>query len=305
MKHQLLKFSVVFFCGILLAGFAHAASVIQVKGNKALVSLEGLPVQPGSEVYAINAEQKRKGLLRISQVKGDKAVADVLQGSAQPGMMIIIKSSAPVAAPAYGGSYDPANYGGRDRYPMKKKSNMGWGVLGGFAMNSMAVTAKNGVLGSPGAAGESLSMKGSSFNLKGFFDYQMSPSFTLRGATGLETLAVTGSVGDPNNCSGSTSCALSLNYITFEGDAQYNLSNTGNRYWIGAGFGFLLAMSTGNNITSLQAASTNQVLLFGGGADISLGHTSYIPIVVEYGMFPFAGISLSSIYLRAGYGMRF
>lgn len=291
--------------GLMLGATADATSVVQVKGTKALISLDGMQAQPGTELYAINAEQKRKGLLRVTQVKGDKAVADILQGIAQPGMMIIIKSStptnvAPAAPPAY--SSDPAygNYGSTDRYTRAKKYTKGWGAYGGMAMNSMAVTAKG-----PLGQSENLSMKGNSYNLKGFFDYHMSSSFTLRGATGLETLALNGSVADTSLCSGSGTCTLSLNYITFEGDAQLNLATTPHRFWLGAGFGFLLAMSTANNITSLQASSTNQVLLLGAGADFAVGKTAYIPVVLEYGMFPFAGISLSSIYLRAGYGMKF
>lgn len=155
---------------------------------------------------------------------------------------------------------------------------------------------------------DSLSLKGNSYNLKAIYDYHMSPSFTIRGGGGLETLSTTGSVSAASKvavCNNSSSCTLALNYLSAEVAAQFNFTQGPTRIWAGAGYAFLLAMSKNNNIANLEATSTNQAIFLGGGADIAVGAKGYIPIVVEYGLFPFAGIQLSGIYIRGGYGWKF
>lgn len=277
---------------------AFSASISKVNGKKALILLEGLSVSPGTELFALNAEQKRKAVIRITQVRGDKAIGDVTTGAAQPGMVLIMKGSsapAPSVVPSYSDSGSR-----RDRdFLNRRQFTKGWGILGGMAMSNMGFTARNSI------STADLALSGNSFNLKGIYDHSMSPSFTVRGATGLETLSVTGSSAGSAFCGGSESCSLSINYITFEGTAQYNLMNSGTRFWVGAGFAFLLAMSKNTNISTLEVAGTNQVMFFGTGADIAIGKKNYIPITVEYGLYPFAGVKLNGIYARAGYGWRF
>lgn len=304
MKRHLCNLIAIIFI-LVTSSISFAASISQVKGSKALIQLQGLGVQPGTELYAINAEQKRKALLRVSQVKGDQAVADITQGTAAAGMMIIIKGGgggAPAAAapaPAYGGGggYAAEKYG-----QPTKQYKKGWGIIGGLAMNTMSLTVKT----STNPTGEALALKGTSFNVKGIFDYHLSPAFTIRAAGGLEGLSVTGTAGNVGeSCTFSTSCTLAINYLTMEGAAQLNLIKQPHRIWVGAGFGFLIAMSKGNNISNLEASSTNQVLLLGGGADFKVSNTMYIPVTLEYGLFPFAGINLSALYMRGGIAWRF
>lgn len=295
-KGTLLKGITILLIG-LFPSFAFSASISKVNGKKALILLEGLAVSPGTELFALNAEQKRRAVIRITQVRGDKAIGNVINGAAQPGMVLIMKGSTP--APSVVPSYsDTGNRRDRD-FLNRRQFTKGWGILGGMAMSSMAFTAKN----SQGSA--DLALAGNSFNFKGIYDHTMSPSFTVRGATGLETLSVTGSSNGSAFCSGSASCSLGINYLTFEGSAQFNLTNSGSRFWIGGGFAFLLAMSKNTNISTLEVAGTNQVMFFSTGADIGIGRKNYIPITVEYGLYPFAGVKLSGIYARAGYGWKF
>lgn len=282
---------------------ANAASILQSKGNKVMIQLDGLSVSTGSEVYALTPDKKRKAVIRVTAIKGDRAVGTILKGAAQNGMEIALKSEgggSQSAPKTY--SSEPTSSSGINT--LRKSPKRGGGVLIGMAMNSAALSAKTRVNGT--SFEDSLTLKGNSYNLKGFYDYHMSPSFTIRGAIGLETLSTTGSTAVTQVCSGSTTCNLSLNYLAFEGDAQFNFVNSPSiRLWAGAGYSFLMAMSKDNNITNLEATSTNQVLLLGAGADIGVGKSGFVPVVVEYGLFPFAGISLSSIYIRSGYGWTF
>lgn len=271
------------------------ASIAKVNGKKVLVNLEGLTAGPGTELYALNAEQKRKALIRLTQVKGDKAIGEIVQGAATPGMLTILKGGAASPVP----SYSDTSGGGSGSLRGGGKTKNGFAILGGMAMSTMTFTAK------PLTGPVDLSLAGNSFNFKGIYDYSMSKNFTIRGAAGLETLNVTGSSGGTTVCSSSDSCSLSVNYLSLEGMAQFNFVNSSSRFWAGAGFAFLLAASKATNINSLEVAGTNQVLLFGAGADIGIGRNNYIPISVEYGMFPFAGVKLGGIYARAGYGWKF
>lgn len=279
---------------------ADAAQIQSVKGKRALIQLEGLSVSPGTELFAMNGG-KRTGILRVATVKGDRAIAQVLRGNVSQGMTLIVKSSGGAAAASPAFSDAPRT----DRALLAKRYKQGFGILGGMAMSTASLTARTRLNGT--TYEESLAMKGNSFNLKAIYDYHMSPGFTIRAATGLETLSTTASISAANAavCQGSTSCTLSLNYLTFEGAAQFNLTSGATRVWAGAGYAFLMAMSKANNIANLEATSTNQALFLGGGADFAVGRTGYIPVTIEYGLFPFAGIQLSGIYLRAGYGWKF
>lgn len=286
---------------LLAADFASAARVAQVKGRRAMIELEGLRVGVGTELWLMSPQQKRTGILRVSSIKGDRAIGQITRGGAKPGYTLILKSGA--AAPS--GGFSNANRAG-ERDLLRRRYKQGFGILGGMAMSNATLTARTKV--NTTIVEDSLALKGNSFNFKAIYDYHMSAGFTVRAAGGLETLNTTASVSDPSKapvCSNSTSCTLSLNYLSAEVAAQFNLTSGATRVWAGAGYAFLMAMSKSNNISNLEATSTNQVILLGGGADIAVGQKGYIPLVVEYGLFPFAGINLNAIYLRAGYGWKF
>ncbi len=63
-----------------------------------------------------------------------------------------------------------------------------------------------------------------------------------------------------------------------------------------------------NTTTALDATSIGMTsaILLGGGADINMGSSSYIPIQVEYGMLPSSeDVKTSIIRVKAGFGYRF
>lgn len=286
---------------VLAAEFASAARVAQVKGRRAMIELEGLSVGIGTELWLMSPQQKRTGIIRISSIKGDRAIGQITRGGAKPGFTLILKSGQ--TAPS--GGFSNANRSS-ERDLMRRRYKQGFGILAGMAMSNATLTARTKV--NTTVVEDSLALKGNSFNFKAIYDYHMSAGFTVRAAGGLETLNTTTNVSDASKaavCSGSTSCTLALNYLSAEIAAQFNMTSGATRVWAGAGYAFLMAMSKSNNISNLEATSTNQVILLGGGADIAMGQKGYIPLVVEYGLFPFAGINLNGIYLRAGYGWKF
>ena len=72
------------------------------------------------------------------------------------------------------------------------------------------------------------------------------------------------------------------------------------------GYAFLVAMQNTKNIANLETASTNQMIYFSTGLDLGLSGGSFIPIAIDYGLFPGSSdVKASSIYARIGYGWPF
>ncbi len=289
--------------GLLPLSQAFAASVAQVKGTKLMITLDGTPAAPGAEFYVLNEEGKKIGLVTIKQVKGDKALAEITKGRAVPGAAMQEKGAAPSAggsasteAPGGGGAHTKSSGA-----PNTKGKKVG-GILAGYGMNSMSLTAQNGT------TKEDITMKDSGFSLKGFYDYDISQAFVIRLATGLEMFAVKGTTS-ANICENGTSksCEVSFNYLAAEASAHYYLSQGSFKPWVGLGYSFLFAVSKKNNIPNLSSdSSTNQMILVSGGADIWTSRTSFFPIVVEYGMFPgSSNVKADGLFVRGGYGFTF
>lgn len=308
---------------LLLSSIAFAGEVLQVKGSKALLNIGDLAVSQGSEVYALNPEGKKKGLLVIRQVRNDKAVAELTKGTAEPGWSLMVKGgSAPAPAPSesdssgeepntervqdvQGSAQQQQDRAQRPKGFLGKflKRGTAAGVMVGMAQNSMALTSKqSGVAG----VSEDISLKGNSYNLTGFYDYDFSKSITVRGVVGMETFDVSGTSSKPV-CSNGTSCSASFTYLAGEAHGHYNFMRGKTRGWVGAGFLFLLTMAKSSTITSLDASnSTNQMITFEGGADIDMGKGHFIPVSLEYGLYPgSSSVKAQSLFLRAGYGWRF
>lgn len=284
---------------------ASAADISQVKNNRALVNLQGEPAGPGTEFFAIDSGGKKRALIRIRQVRGDKAIADVVKGQARPGMALI-----PGPSGASSGSGRVQNVpdssqetSSRPRGFLGKllRRNSGLGFVAGISQNTMSLTAKKS------GASDELSMTGNTFNLMGIYDYPASPTFTIRGAVGMETFGAKSTTTLPAVCNDTTNCEVGFNYLAFEGFGQFNFMTGKTRAFVEAGLAFLMAMGKTSTISNLDtSSSTNQMLIFGVGADIGMGKGAYIPLVVEYATFPgSSSVKASAMIFRAGYGWKF
>jgi len=288
-----------------------AASVSQVKGNKLLIQLDGLQVAQGSELYVLNEDGKKIGLVQVRQVKGDKALAEITKGRAVVGAPMQVKGAPAAAAPAPTDSASPdatataeteTAASATPASKTKKGKHVG-GILAGYSMDSMNLTVQynSGVK-------EEANLKDSGFSLKGFYDYSISPAFTIRLASGLEMFSAKGTT-QATICENGTSknCEVSFNYLAMEGSAHYNITQGPMKIWAGLGYSFLFAVSKKNNIPNLSSdSSTNQMILISAGGDFWTSKTSFFPVVVEYGMFPgSSNVKADGIFLRAGYGFTF
>lgn len=284
---------------LLLCSFTWAAQVTKVSGKKVLIKLEGFSLTVGTNYYLLSSDGKKKAIVEIKQVKNDLALAEIKKGSAEVGYSV----QATAGAQAKSTTEDPSD-----------KSNTGksaWsgGVLGGLSMNSFAMTVQSTT---NTALKADATMKGTSFGVRGFVDYEYSPSITVRGFAGYEPFAVKGNAlgtGSAKICDAGASeeCTVSFTYLALGGEAHYNFMTGKTRAFAGLGYNFLMAMGKSVNVPNLDTSSSaNQMITFIAGADIGLSKGSFIPLTFEYGMFPgSASVVASAMYLRAGYGMSF
>lgn len=286
-----------------LTKLAQAGEVQQMKGTKVLITLTDLEANVGTQLFIVNSENKKIGLIEVKQVKNGKAVAEILKGRGEIGASVQAKS-APAANADSAPSERTEKYG-----TTTGRKKIAIGVLGGlasstFAMDVGPITATTAC---PTATCRTpANLTGTSFNLKAFGDYDLSKSLTLRAAAGLETISATGSVASALCANDSTTCTVSINYLALEGSGHYNYLTGKTRAWVGLGYSFLIGMSTTTTIPNLSTSGgTNQMILVSTGADFAF-KKGFIPVAFDYGIFPGSSdVKASAMFLRAGYGWNY
>lgn len=268
------------------APFSFAAKVLKANNTQALVDTEGESIEAGSQFYAINPAGKKVAIMVAKQVKGSKALMTISKGRATAGDTVQAK---------------PATASAADVPVSRRKYTLAGGVMAGYAMSNMSMSVQSGTLK------EDIKMSDSSFNLKVFADYDLSPSLTVRGASGYETFAAKGTIAQALCTGSSTSCHANYTYLPLEGSVHYNFMTGKTKAWAGLGYSFLVEIGRDVNIPNLNSDSkTNQMILLGVGADFRMSGKTFIPVVLEYATFPGStNVTASAIYLRAGYGFGF
>lgn len=271
--------------------FVHAATVTQAKGKQVLVDLEGDLATEGDEFYLINPDtQKKAAIIRIKKTKGEKALGEVLKGTANTGYTLLAKAA------SAGGSPNESSADGSSHLKTIKDS---YGLLGAYFMNSMS--ANISYTNNATVVKSSTDMSGSGFGIGGFYDYAYSSSIVLRGLAAAEQFSVTGTSAQAG-CSGSTNCTANITYLSLYGLGKWYLTSEQFRVWLGAGFGYLLALSKSSSALNESQISTNQVITGALGFDYQLNRASYIPVSLEYNNFPASDtVKASSIVLRVGW----
>jgi hypothetical protein len=286
-----------------------AAFVTTVKGKKALINMDGDTAEENDEFFLIDpATNKKMAIVRIKQIKGAKALVDILKGRAAPNYTLQAKASS--TRPMSADVTDPAAAGGEHGadsaespkaqggfLTMLKES---YGITGSYNMNSMTANVSyREPLGT--LLKSTTSMSGSGFGVGGFYDYPFGDSFAGRVFTGLEQFVVKGSA-DNNACSGSTNCDADITYLSAYGLAKWYFLPGKYRSWAGGGAGFMLALAKSSSALNESQISTNQVFTAAVGTDIQMSRQNYVPLSLEYNMFPDSStVKASMIILKAGW----
>lgn len=294
----------------LFIGFqALAASVTSVKGQKALIDLQGAEAVAGDEFFLINPDsQKKAAIIRVRQVKGGRAIAEIVRGSAKPGYTLQAKGPSKMSAEVTNPEADDNTTATTPRYESSSSRDTGylrviknsWGVLGGFNMNTMNANISNtdifGVTTKTPA-----SMKGNGFGAGGFYDYAFTSEMVGHVSAMLEQFSTTGTAATAA-CKSSTTCDVNITYLSLYGVGKYYFTKDKFRMWGGGGMGYLLALSKSSTALNESKISANQVLTLAIGGDYQMSRKNYIPISLEYNYFwPSADVTANQIMLKAGW----
>lgn len=263
---------------------AFAAKIKSAKGKKVLVDLEGDTAEPG-QIYTVVKNGKATGLIKISKVRNNQALAVLGKGKAEPGSTIRLRQKKSARSSSARASAPSANDPVGTSY---------WGGMIGFNMASADVKLP--------ISGRNVKLSGSGFSIKGLFDYKILESIWFRGFGGLEQFVIGGDT-DAVNCQGGE-CKAEINYISFDGWARYVMSTGTFRPWLGAGASLMFPMS--KEATALQSKSITNTNLFafGGGFDWFISPTTYIPLQIDYNLYPSSStVKASTIAFRAGFSL--
>lgn len=304
---NLLKNSVL-FAVLFGSSFALAGQVTQVKAKKAVITTDGLTsAQVGDQVLALGPDGKPKALMIIRQVKGGKAIVDITRGTAIPGLTVQNRpggSKSSLSRPVKDSDLEQPSAPLAERLEeqrMAPTNGPAWGLLGHFNMPSMDVS-----FAVDGRTAET-KLTGTSFGFSGFYDYLITSRFQLRGIVGIDQINGTGSTAlDDCGQQTTSNCDFKVMYLTMQGTARYLLTEGSTRWWIGGGGSFLLALSKSSNVLDTSQVSTNQIYSVSAGADFGLSKFSFIPVSLDYGIFPPSDtVKATMITVRAGYGWFF
>lgn len=292
--------SFVFALLMVLSVPLFAAEVIKVKGKGVLVELKGDPAVNGDIFYLISPDGKRVGIIKISKVKGDKAIGKLAKGRAEPGFTLEFKPSKSAAKSGGGHSGSRMASPSMDDGSTTSKRSY-WGAMGGLSMDSMSVnvtqSGTNANLGS-------VAMSGMGYAVKGLFDYELFSQVWFRGTSGIEMLNFSGDAkcGPANN----QACTAKLMYLTFDFIGRYVFGSGSFRPWLGGGMGLLFPASKDATALDPSSISTTNVILGAGGFDWYMSPTLYIPVSIEYGLLPKSDeVSASWIAFRGGFAIPF
>ncbi len=266
---------------------AESATVNKIKGTKALISVEGSDLKINDQFFTVSSTGKKRGLLQITSIKGDQAVANVIKGIPEIGQTLLAVSAAP----------QKTSKGSIQKKSSKASSSSSnfkhMGLLGSYLMNKMAVNF------TVAGANFSTAMTGTGFGLLGYYDYDYTNAFQLRAAGGIEQFQVA------EACTSLAACNVNINYLSGYGVAKYNFINGATKVWAGGGLGLLYAISKASTVLDTALITSTYTITLSAGADFDMGGGSYLPVVLDYSMFPSsASVTASYIALRVGWGWR-
>ncbi|MEK6556331.1 MAG: hypothetical protein AABZ31_13875, partial [Bdellovibrionota bacterium] len=173
--------------------------------------------------------------------------------------------------------------------------------IGGLVGLSMS-KADVDLFDSGGSAAGSESLDGNGFSAKGLYDYPLFSSIWFRGLLGLEQFNVAG--GTNTACSGK--CETEIMYLTFDFWGRYVLSQGTTRPWIGAGGALLFPVTKSSSALKEGSITNTNIFAIGGGLDFFMSPKAYIPVQIEYNMYPKSDtVTASAIVIRAGYALEY
>lgn len=272
----------------------HAQTITNVKGSKVLLEIGSEDWGSGDQIYALDEQGKKRGLIQIRQIKGNKAVGEITKGSAAQGMVLKLAKRS-----AGGGSQSMETTSSAPIRSMRTKG--AWGFTASLMMNTMSISnfVQNG-------QSYSFKMEGMNFGGGLFYDYPLTNKWFVRGHGTLEMFDVKKQASTPICKAGtSTDCNASFMQLGGYGTFNYVFSPQPYRFWAGAGGGAMIYLSKESTVLNTSKFFFNTVLMGAAGFDWFTSQKTFIPLTLEYQMIPDKEAGVSSLVVRFGWGKTF
>jgi|GEM_PF-2285146 len=287
-----------------------AAEVLKVKGKAILIDTTGDDIKMGALYYLIS-DGKKKGIVKIVKLRPGQALAKLLKGKALPKWSLkrrkskskrkVVAKKRKGKAPAPKSIYSKKKR--RKKSVTSDESKLAIGFAIGMNNNSSTVEFVN--------PARTDNYAGSSTSFELFADYKLYNKWTLRASLGMQNF---NAGGDPANtqCIGENNqtgeiCLIDLGYMNLDLWARYRAFEYGRfDFWAGVGLGILFSPKY-NATTALSEAdlATTTFMQLGGGADIKVTDKLYVPLWLEYGLFPPSDtVDMSSVSVYFGLAYR-
>ncbi len=278
---------------MLLTTNAHAAKIAKVSGKKVYILLNPQEKAQSQDTMIVkDPKGKSVGAVKIVKVQGNKALGQLRKGRAQKGWSLNLVGSK-------GGKSQAKNrqeQADLNKVDPQKIPTTFYGVMGGFAINNMQAQIDQG-----DSTTKSADMSGNGFSGRAFFDYSLWPSIWFRGMLGLENLTASsdGKICGPTN---NTSCEIEISYLTLDLWGRYLISQGTFRPWVGLGFNLLFPSSKVSTAIEEKSITSTSVIAPGLGFDWFIKNNMYIPVQLEYGMFP-SSDTVKANYMAVRFGI--
>ncbi|MCC2678114.1 MAG: hypothetical protein K0R29_690 [Pseudobdellovibrio sp.] len=292
-----------FFLVILLASqFAFAVSILQVKNNRILLSMDGEKLEVGQSIVLNNSDGKEVAKAIITQAKGEKAIATIKSGKADGSETVVVGTggtSTPVMEEEVAADSFSKKSKGNPRLNAKK-----FALLLTASMNNMSTKQADRSV-TPNI--EDVKLTGMGIGLTGSFDYPLNTWLILRGTLGYEPFVAAGS-GNFFSCDNGSSrdCTANISYLSAGGFARVNFTKSKFQLWGGAGSTGKFPISKSSTALRTDDIKLTVTFAVAGGADWFISNSSFVPLNFEYQMFqPSDTVTANQILLRGGYGWAF
>jgi len=278
----------------LLSVVASGQVVDKVKGKAVLITLQGQTLAVDSQWVTVNDVGRKTGLVKIKAVKGDKAVADLMAGTAVAGESLIPRPPPKSRFKDDGTGQPPPDQadnpdGAAPEEPSPTgRSKKRMGVELGYAMDSFQFSS-NGFTSSQ--------FSGTGENFQGFFDINLTQSLNVRLLGGYDIF----------NAADSSGNSISVSSLGGGGDLQWRLYQKGNNNaFIGVGIVFEYVMSatlSSGLSNALQKPSNISSFVLSAGGDYALKKKLFIPYSIGYHSYlAGSGVTQTAIVLTGGIG---
>ena len=262
---------------------AYAIKIVEIKNDQISLELQDEAITASDKLWALDESGKLRAIIQIKSLEKNNIQATIVKGVAKPNYVVVKAGTKP-----------PSN---ESELARSLKKNAKWGGMIGLAMNSMTVKPSSSA---------SASLTGTSFDLTALYDKNIDDDLGVRITGKYHSLKVSGKSSSISSCA-SEDCFVDLGYIGFEGLATYKFSRSANKdFWCGAGLGAFLAINKSSNILDTFKISINETLLLSAGMDWKLTNKAYIPVQIDYALYPDNQTSSANqIILSLGYGKEF